>query len=159
PAESFAVGRQVDHAVARNPLLAERAGKLPNFLGIAKMPRRLKVPERPPRRQRRMPEQVRHFAHHAAQIAPLQEVPDERSRLCRIDDADAIVRASDGYRRVGGIVPEQSVAPARQEQRHAHVRSRPMTDVCVPELACDAEAVESTAALTEAVEMLLAGKD
>src|SRR5262245_31446303 len=159
PAERFTIGREIDHAVARNPLLAKCAWQLSDLLGVVEVSSRLEESERPPRRQQRMPEQIGHLAHQPAQITAVEEVPDERSRLRGIDHADAVIRPPDGNRRVPRIVEKQSIPTARHEQRHTHVRARTMPDVRVPELTRDAEAIEAAAALTQAVEMLLAGED
>src|SRR5262249_31479570 len=85
-----------------------------------------------------------------AKITPVQEVPDERSRLRGIDDADAAVRPPDGNRRIRRIVEEQPVPTTRHEQRHTDIRARTMADVCVPELTRDTKAIETSAALPPA---------
>src|SRR5262245_24172721 len=56
PAERFTVGREIDHPVARDPLLAKGAWKLSDLVGVVEVAGRLQESERPSRRQRRMPE-------------------------------------------------------------------------------------------------------
>ncbi len=158
PSLGLAVGREIDERVARNSLLAERARQALQLGGVVEVPGRLQETERPPRRQRRAPEELGHLAHEAAQVGADQEVPGQRGGLGRVVDAHAVVRATDRERRVTGIVEEQRVASVRDQQRDRDVRARPMAEMRVPELAALPEAIEPPAALAETVEVLLAGE-
>jgi hypothetical protein len=158
PATGLAVGRQVDEPVARDALLPERAGQAPQLGRVVEVAARLEEPERPPWGHRRPAEELAHLTHHRAEIAADEEVVAEASRLRRVGDAHAVVRPADGEPRVARVVEEHRVAAVREEERHRHVRARAVADVRVPELPGGPEPVERTAALAEAVEVLLAGE-
>ena len=158
PAERLAVAREIYEGVARDALLANGPRKLAQFGGVVEMAGRLEEAQRPARRQRRAPEQVRDLPHHPTDVVPHDDVPGERTCLRGVRDTYPVVRASDREGRVAGIVEEQRVAARGDEERDAHVRAGPVAQVAVPELAGHAEAVELAAPLSQPVEMLLAGK-
>ncbi len=156
PAVRVPVARQEDQRVAGDPLLADGAGQLAQLGGVGEVARRLEKAEGPAWWHHGAAEQLCHLAHHAAHVATHEEVPGERAGLRGVDDAHPVVRAPDRDDRLAGVVPEERVAAIRHEERHPQIGAGPAPQVAVPELARHAESVEVAAALTEAVEVLLA---
>ena len=158
PAVSLAVGRQVDEPVARDALLPDRARQLPELGRVVEVPARLEEAERPARRHRGPAEELGHVLHDGPEVSADQEIEAETRRVGRVGDADPVVRPPHREPGVARVVEEHRVAAVRQEQRHAHVRARAVTDVRVPELPAGPEPVQLPPALTQAVEVLLAGE-
>src|SRR5215467_5293906 len=156
PPPRLAIARQVDEAVARNAFLSDGAGKAAQLVGALEVTRRLQEAERPAGWQRRAAEQFRHLAHHRPHIAGDEDVIDERTRGRRVEDAHAAVGPAHADLRLRGVVEEESVAAVGDEEWDAHVRTGAMPQVGIPELAARAEPVEADAALSQAVEVLLA---
>src|SRR5262249_35447386 len=73
-----------------------------------------------------------------------------------VEDAHAAVGPAHADLRVRGVVEEESVAALGDEERDAHVRAGPMPQVGIPELAARAEPVETGAALSQPIKVLLA---
>ena len=156
PAERLAVAREVDQRVARDALVADGARQPAQLVGVVEVTRGLEKAQRPARRQRRPPQQLRHLAHEAAQVGADQEVPRQRPAGRRVGDADPAVRASDREGGVGGRVEEQRVAPVGDQQRYAQVRAGAVAELGVPQLAHRPRGDRGVPALPQTIEVLLA---
>ena len=155
PSLGIGVTREEDQPIARNPVVAKLARQLAQFVGVAKVARRLQESEHPSGRHQRRAQEGCQLLHHAAQVWCDEHIKIQRPACRRVGYLRHAVGSTEHQSTVGRVVEEDRVATARHRQRHRNVGSGPMAHHRIPQLPCATEPVELLPALAQPVEMLV----